>query len=65
MSKMVVAYRKTSPPIGWRTTLVAILTTAAIAAITVLAAALMNLSQTSGDGRLPHPEPAPAPVRPR
>jgi hypothetical protein len=51
-------------PGRWRM-LVAVLTAIAIAAIIVLAAVLVGVSQTPRDGRVPHPEPAPAPIQPR
>jgi hypothetical protein len=44
--------------------LVAVLTAAAIAAIIVLAAALVSFPHSGGYGRVPHPEPAPAPIQP-
>jgi hypothetical protein len=65
MSTLAITRRNASAPSGRRTTLVAVLTTVAIAAIIVLAAALVSLSRAPGDGRVPHPEPAPAPIQPR
>jgi hypothetical protein len=62
MSILAVTHRKTVTPAGRSRTLVAVLTAVAIAAIIVLAAVLVGLSQPPEDGRVPHPEPLPAPV---
>jgi hypothetical protein len=60
----VTRRKAVAPPGRWRM-LGAVLTALAIAAIVVLAAVLLGLSQAPGDGRVPHPEPAPAPVAQR
>jgi hypothetical protein len=65
MSIFAVTRRKTVTHAGQWRMLVAILTAAAIAAVIVLAAALLGLSQAPAGGRVPHPEPAPAPPVPR
>jgi hypothetical protein len=62
MSIFAATTRQGTTPPGRSRMLVAVLTTVAIVAVFVLAAVLLGLSQTPGDGRVPHPEPAPAPI---
>jgi hypothetical protein len=54
--------RRSPEPSGRRTALVAAVAAVAIAAIVVLAAALVSLPHATGYGRVPDPEPAPAPI---
>jgi hypothetical protein len=62
MSIFAVTRRQAVTHPGRPRMLVAVLTAVAIAAVIVLAAVLVGLSQPPTDGRIPHPEPNPAPV---
>ena len=63
MSTSPTAHRAPEPSVR-RTALIAAVTAVALAAVIVLVAALLSLPHSADYGRVPHPEPAPAPIRP-